>query len=279
MASLLAAESGTRIVRPNGTSRSACRAHVVALAGSPMAGGPPRGLCRCFHGLMPDEHGHSHKDHEGHGHGHGNDQDQGIRAMVRYARHARTMWWSETNEAVVERLAPRRGETVLDIGAGVGAATMTAAATGAQVIAVEPTGYMRRILGWRRLAQRSRSRILVVDGAAEELGLDAASVDGAWAVNTMHHWLDIEAGCAEIGRVLAPGGRLVLADEDFDDPNHPDHEGFKSRHEGDAHGFHMVDVDVVAGALRAAGLEVTTAAKVDLAGRPVILVEARRAGD
>ncbi len=223
------------------------------------------------------DHDHSHGHGHSHGHQHGNEADRGIRAMLRYARFAREMWRSDMNEAVVARLAPTAGETVVDIGAGVGAGTVVAAGRGADVIAVEPTPYMRRILGWRRLGHRSRDRIAIVDGAAEATGLEAASVDGAWAVNTMHHWTDVASGTAELARILAPGGRVVLADEDFEDPAHPDHERFTARHDSDhGHAFHMVDAAEIAELLRAAGLEVVTAGKEELAGAPVIVIEATK---
>jgi demethylmenaquinone methyltransferase / 2-methoxy-6-polyprenyl-1,4-benzoquinol methylase len=31
-----------------------------------------------------------------------------------------------------------------------------------------------------------------------------------WTVNTMHHWTDLDAAVSELGRVLRPGGRLVV---------------------------------------------------------------------
>jgi len=147
-----------------------------------------------------------------HGHGHGNDQDQGWRAMVRYLRNARSMWHSDSNEATVARLAPQPGERVADIGAGVGAGTMLAARSGAHVVAVEPTPYMRRVLGWRRMAQRARARIEIVDGAAEATGVASSTIDGVWAVNTMHHWTDLDTAVGELARIMRPGsGALRLS--------------------------------------------------------------------
>lgn len=194
--------------------------------------------------------------------------------MVRYMRHAPRMWKSDVNSAVVARIAPRAGETVMDIGAGIGAGTMVAAKSGSTVIAVEPTPYMRRILNLRRLAARVVDRVQIVDGTAEATTVQAGSINAAWAVNTMHHWKSLEDGVAELARVLAPGGRVLLVDEDFDDPTHPDYETFGAkRQEAGKHHFHTVDPDVVAESMRAAGLAVTFAGNDMIAGSPSIVIE------
>lgn len=233
------------------------------------------------HGHTHDDHSHKHGDSHEHGHGnaheHGNAHDQGIKGMVRYMRFAREMWHSEVNEAVVNRLAPLRGETAMDIGAGAGAGSMFAARTGCNVVAVEPTPYMRRVLSMRRLASGARKRIKIVDGAAEATGVAAASVDAAWAVNTMHHWTNVEAGIAELARVLAPGGRLLLVDENFDDPTHPEYEKFKSRKEEHSHHFDSVDPDAVRAQLSEAGFNVAFGGFDQIAQRPAIIIEATRA--
>lgn len=221
-------------------------------------------------------HNDKHDHGRGHSHGHGHEHDQGFKAMLRYAKVARRMWTSEINDAVVARLAPKPGETVADIGAGVGAGTMTAAAAGAKVIAVEPTGYMRNILGWRAKASSRRSQISIVDGAAEATGLPDGAADGVWAVNTMHHWGNIEAGVAEVARIVAPGGRVLLVDEDFEDPTHPDHERIMAKRAEHDHHFHTVDPAAISEQLQRAGFTVAHAGNDKLIGRPVLLVEATR---
>jgi ubiquinone/menaquinone biosynthesis C-methylase UbiE len=215
---------------------------------------------------------HSPKDgNHAPGHGH----DQGLKGMMKYLRFAREMWWSEINEATVARLAPQPGETVMDVGAGAGAGTMVAVKSGANVVAVEPTSYMRWVLWFRRLLLRVQDRVTVVDGSAESTGVKTGSIDAAWAVNTMHHWTNLEAGIAELARVLAPGGRALLVDEDFDDPSHPEYEKFGSkRREEHSHHFDAVDPGVVATELRRVGLAVRFAGADEIAGRPAIVIEA-----
>ena len=186
------------------------------------------------------------------------------------------MWRSEVNDAVIEQLSPKPGEHVVDIGAGMGAGTVRAAARRAHVTAVEPTPFMRAILKLRCFFQRARKQITVSTGTAEHLPVADESIDALWAVNTMHHWVDAEAGAAEIARVLKPGGRILLVDEDFEDPTHPDFERFGGRHDhgDDDHGFTMVDATAMGERFRQAGLVEIEAGKRTLADRPVIAVSA-----
>lgn len=221
------------------------------------------------------DHDHGRHDPQGHGHSHANEHDQGLRGMLRYARFARRMWRSEVNDAAVELVAPMPREVVADLGAGVGAGTVVAARRGAIVRAVEPTPYMRRVLQLRRLAQRHRRNIEIVDGTAEATNLDDASVDAIWAVNTMHHWTDMELAADELVRVLRPGGRIVLVDEDFEDPAHPDHERHADRHQG-GHALDMIDPDAVRALLEGAGLSVSASGARRIADRPSLVIEASK---
>ena len=197
--------------------------------------------------------------------------------MLRYLRWAPEMWRSDINDAVIDLVAPGAGERVVDIGAGMGPGTVRAARTGASVVAVEPTPFMRHILTVRRRFQRARDRIAVVDAAAEALPVADGSIDAVWAVNTMHHWVDPGRGAAEIGRVLVAGGRAVLVDEDFTDPIHPEYQRFGAGHDDD-HGFDMVDADRMGELLRGAGLVDVEAGKRQLADRPVLAVTGRAPG-
>jgi SAM-dependent methyltransferase len=217
---------------------------------------------------MSEDHDHS----QGHGHQH----DRGWRAIVRYVRLAPKMWTSPVNRAVIDLLDLRTGERVLDIGAGMGPSAVLAAHAGSHVVAVDPMPFMRGVLGVRRLWQRSRKRIEIIDGVVEDLPAQDASVDATWAINAMHHWTDLHAGVAELHRVLRPGGRLVLVDENFDDPTHPDHDRIRSHRRESHHEFDDVDPAVVGAELSAAGFTVSEADETILAGRPAKLIRAIR---
>ncbi len=215
----------------------------------------------------PDQHGH-----------HGHHNDRGLKAFWRYLKNSRRLWRSAVNDAVVAEIDPQPGERVLDIGAGVGAAVVVAARRGPAVVAVEPTPFLRRVLQVRRLVNSNRSRISIVDAAAEDLRIDDSSVDAVWAVNSMHHWVDQRAAAAELARVARPGARVFLVDEDFRDPAHPDAARRSGDHGPHRHGFTAVDADSMGQLLIDAGFESVKADKQMLIGRPVIAVAARRPG-
>jgi len=205
--------------------------------------------------------------HESYRHEH----DKGLMAELRWLRKIRTFWQTDLNRAIVDLAAPQPGERGLDVGAGMGAATVLAARRGAHVVAVEPGGTMRLVARVRRLFNRSRRRITVEPGVAEDLPVAGRSTEVLWAGNAMHHWVDHEAAFAEFARVLAPGGRLVLVDEDYDDPTHPDHGEFAG-HEAE---LTPVDVEAIAVAMVALGLDAAGTYEV-VAGVPAKVVRATK---
>jgi SAM-dependent methyltransferase len=99
-----------------------------------------------------------------------------------------------------ERLDLRPGRTVVDVAAGTGKLSRPLAATGAEVIAVEPVGAMREAIG---------PGVRVLEGTAESLPLPDESADAA-TVGQAFHWFDGDVALAELHRVLRPGGGLAL---------------------------------------------------------------------
>jgi SAM-dependent methyltransferase len=102
-------------------------------------------------------------------------------------------------------LAPRLdpSTTVLEIGVGTGAVASVLVRHGFSVTGVDISVSMLR-------HARARLRSNLVAGDAERLPLRTASIPQAYAVWVLHLVGDLDAVVAEAGRVLVPGGRLVI---------------------------------------------------------------------
>jgi SAM-dependent methyltransferase len=131
---------------------------------------------------------------------------------------------------------------------------------------------LQRMFMWVNATAARRMEVL--DGTAEQVPEADASVDAAWAVNAMHHWTDLDAAIGEIWRVLRRGGRLLLVDEDFDDPAHEDHERLRSRRHDPE--FAHIDPSEVGNRLAIGGFVVEEAGATILAGQPAKLVRATK---
>jgi len=98
-------------------------------------------------------------------------------------------------------------DRVVDIGCGPGNAARAAARRGAQVIGVDPSPVMLRLA---RAAMRDHPNLSWSPGGAEALPVTTGWATVAWSLKTVHHWKDVTAGLAELRRVLAPSGRLLV---------------------------------------------------------------------
>ena len=102
------------------------------------------------------------------------------------------------------------GRRALDLAAGTGKLTRQLVASGADLVAVEPLAALRAQFGVVLPA------VTVLDGTAEAIPLDDASVDAVFVAQAFH-WFDPDRALAEISRVLRPGGFLALLWNDRDD--------------------------------------------------------------
>lgn len=100
----------------------------------------------------------------------------------------------------------RRGERVVDLGAGLGEFAAALDAAGCEVVALETSAVALRRLAGRHPGIEARA----VDPAGP-LPLEDASVDVVWAGEVIEHVADTAAWLSEVRRVLRSGGRLLLS--------------------------------------------------------------------
>lgn len=128
-------------------------------------------------------------------------------AAARYAA-GRPDFHAAVIERARRRVAPNdRLERALDIACGTGQSTRALTSIAETVLGVDPAPAM---LG----AAEPRTATNYVAAAAEALPLAAESFDLA-SVALALHWFDRTRFVAEVGRVLRPGGWLIVYDHGF----------------------------------------------------------------
>jgi SAM-dependent methyltransferase len=112
-------------------------------------------------------------------------------------------------EVVVAHAAPQPGERVVDVGCGTGNGALLAAARGARVTGVDPAARLLDVA--RERAAAAGLDATFVHGDAAALPLPDASADLVLSIFGVIFAPDAAAAAAELARVTAPDGRIVLS--------------------------------------------------------------------
>ena len=122
-----------------------------------------------------------------------------------YADAARLKDWS----GFAEWCRPQPGQRALDVGAG--PALLSAALLGVveEAVALDPS---------QAMLDHAPAGVRAVVGSAEAMPFHDAEFDLVTCVNTLHHVAEPALTLAEMARVLAPGGSIVIQDY-LADPN------------------------------------------------------------
>jgi ubiquinone/menaquinone biosynthesis C-methylase UbiE len=116
---------------------------------------------------------------------------------------------------LVEALAPRPTDELLDVGCGRGAVLVPAAARAARAVGVDASPQMVEAAR-AELARQDNVELHVMD--AEDLAVDDASFDVVTCAFTLFFLPRPERAAAEFARVLRPGGRVMVATWGEEDP-------------------------------------------------------------
>jgi ubiquinone/menaquinone biosynthesis C-methylase UbiE len=112
----------------------------------------------------------------------------------------------------IELLDLQPHDRAVELGCGAGRGLVLAArATGLTLVTgmdLSPT--MLRSAAHRLRRAGQRDRVSLLRGDLEALPYSDGSLDKIWSVHTFYFWADPEAVCADLLRVLAPGGRIVV---------------------------------------------------------------------
>lgn len=169
-----------------------------------------------------------------------------------FGRLVAARWLERANVAMnalaLECLELGEGDRLLEVGFGSGYLLEKALEeeTCAFAAGVDASGEMVR-LGLRRFRRQIASgRAAVLEGEAEHLPFGDGEFTKVCSVNTLYFWGDPLAALAECGRVLRPGGALVLC--------------FNAKADlaawlGDTRGFTLYELSEVEALLTRAGFE------------------------
>lgn len=163
---------------------------------------------------MPDKHDNHPNSHD--------HPEPGQPWSDRLAQWYIARYGDDPTHTLALKIADLRGEeTLLDIGCGSGTAICAAADAlpHGKAIGIDPTPAMIRAANAKSATHPARHRMEFIVAPAEALPIEADSVDVAIAVCTLHHWGDIEGSLLEIARVLKTGGRLIVVEDIFTDPD------------------------------------------------------------
>lgn len=153
--------------------------------------------------------------------------------------------------AAVRASAAAPGDVVADIGFGGGVGlSMLLDRVGADGIVhgVEISREMLDRARARNIRHRAAGQLRLSEGSLVALPLPDHSLDAAITVNTIYFVADLDDACAELARVLRPGGRLVVG---IGDPD------VMMRMPFTAYGFTLRPVDDVIATVLNAGFELT----------------------
>jgi len=117
-------------------------------------------------------------------------------------------------EAALAAAGVQTGEFAADIGAGSGFVTEALIAAGLTVKAVDPSAQMLEVMREKFAGSTSADYLL---GNAEQIPLEASSVNHAFANMCLHHVENPAAAIRDMARILQPGGKLVITDLDSHD--------------------------------------------------------------
>jgi demethylmenaquinone methyltransferase / 2-methoxy-6-polyprenyl-1,4-benzoquinol methylase len=109
-------------------------------------------------------------------------------------------------KAVVDAIAPQRGERVLDLAGGTGTSSEPFAAAGATVV---PCDFS---LGMLSVGKRARPRLAFTAGDASRLPFADASFDAVTISFGLRNVVDPDLALREMTRVTRSGGRLVVCE-------------------------------------------------------------------
>jgi len=131
-------------------------------------------------------------------------------------KHLREHWWNDNfTEFLAETLRPRPGNRILDVGCGEGEAEVAIGRL--QISQVRLVGIdvvPSKAAAAKQVTESHNQRVSFAAGDAARLPFKDGSFDSTFCVAVLQHVPHVADAAAEIARVTAPGGRVVIVEPD-----------------------------------------------------------------
>lgn len=131
-------------------------------------------------------------------------------------KHLRERWWNNSfTQFLVERLKPRPGNRILDVGCGEGLAEVSLGRL--QLSQVRLAGidlFLHKVIQARHETKSHNQRVLLAAADAARLPFVDASFDSTYCVAVLQHMSEVELAVSEFARVTRENGRIVVVEPD-----------------------------------------------------------------
>ncbi|WP_420388623.1 class I SAM-dependent methyltransferase [Roseivirga sp.] len=117
--------------------------------------------------------------------------------------------FASSKELGYQWLSPGAGETILDVGCGIGLDAIEFSNTGVNVVAIDAD---ESFIKEAKQRHATNQRINFLVGNIFSLPLVDHSIDKVWVDRVFQHLPDHDLALKELNRVLKPGGKLFLMD-------------------------------------------------------------------